>query len=214
MRAFLAALVVCLFASLQASPASATHVQKLQADSYSAFYAGPGAMPVYRYEAKAEKIRGHATTGRRMDRMPVTRRQVAHVEAPRAARGGIVTVETVANIPITVATSVASKFQDLIADLVEHGYMPKEIGCFARGGHIKRSFHYRGLACDIDQDAKNVTSHFMYSKEAHALIREHGLDDGCDFGDCGHVSYGEIVGGSHSMHRYVGRHHRHHYAGA
>ena len=138
------------------------------------------------------------------------------VSAP-IGKSGLVTIETVAKIPITVAASVASKFADLIADLAEHGYMPKEIGCFARGGHIRASFHYRGLACDIDQAARNRTAKFLYTKEAHAIIKEHGLDDGCDFGDCGHISFGEIghSGGYHHYRHYAYHHHyRRHYAGA
>lgn len=136
-------------------------------------------------------------------------RAVAKSE-PRSS-GGIVTIETAAHIEIKVAAIVANKFADLIADLVEHGYMPKEIGCIAHGGHIRHSFHYRGLACDIDQEARNVTTKFMKSKEARELIKEHGLDDGCDFGDCGHVSYGEI--GHSSNHRHYAYFKRHHYAG-
>ena len=216
MRGILAAIFFCLLAVVPAQARQA-HQTSPGADEY---YSGPGAMPVYRYAQQEKKVLRHATNARRMDRMPVTRHQVAHEEvnskqaSPIEHVGhGLVTVATAARIPITVAAAVASKFQDLIADLVEHGYMPKDIGCFARGGHIRRSFHYRGLACDIDQDARNVTARFMHSKEAHALIREHGLDDGCDFGDCGHVSYGEIGGGRHYVRRYA-VHHRHHYAGA
>lgn len=145
------------------------------------------------------------------------RQAVAQHREPAVAThssGGLVTIETVAKIPITVAASVANKFADLIADLAEHGYMPKEIGCYARGGHIRASFHYRGLACDIDQLARNRTNKFLYTKEAHAIIKEHGLDDGCDFGDCGHISFGEI-GHSGGYHHYAYHHyHHHHYAGA
>lgn len=112
---------------------------------------------------------------------------------------GLVTVPTVARIPITVAAGIATKFQDLIADFAEHGYMPKEIGCYAGYGHIPGSRHYKGAACDIDQDARNVTSRFMHSKIAHALIVEHGLRDGCDFGDCGHVDDGRIAGPVNSL---------------
>ncbi len=136
-------------------------------------------------------------------------------------KSGLVTIETVAKIPITVAAAVASKFSDLIADLAEHGYVPKDIGCFARSGHIRHSYHYRGLACDIDQVKRNVTAKFLYTKEAHAIIKEHGLDDGCDFGDCGHISFGEIGHSGDYHHHYARRvryahhyYHHHHYAGA
>ena len=201
MRALLAALIVCLVGF-------ASQAQSREIGGPYDMYAADAPAHVAKH-----KEHGHATTARRIDRMPVTHHQVAHVEPSEAHGSGVVTVETAARIPITVAAAVASKFQDLIADLVEHGYMPKDIGCFARGGHIRHSFHYRGLACDIDQDARNVTARFMHSKEAHALIREHGLDDGCDFGDCGHVSYGEIGGGRHYARHYAS-HRRRHYAGA
>ena len=79
-------------------------------------------------------------------------------------------------------------------------------------------FHYRGLACDIDQSKRNVTAKFLYTKEAHAIIKEHGLDDGCDFGDCGLLLvFGEIghSGGGHYARRYAYHHfHQCHYAGA
>jgi hypothetical protein len=67
------------------------------------------------------------------------------------AKPWLVTVQTAANIPITVAANLASQFKALIADFVAHGYRPHHIGCYARGGHIKNSRHYAGAACDFDQ---------------------------------------------------------------
>jgi len=120
-------------------------------------------------------------------------------------RGDLVTVQTAAGIPITVAASAADKFKGFIGDLVAEGHKPHDIGCYAHGGHIAHSFHYRGLACDIDQDEKNVTASYMY--HVSALASKWGLDDGCEFHDCGHISLGEI-GHSH----YASRERHRHYA--
>lgn len=197
MLRLIAALAV-LFACI--TSASAREIGD-QYDSLGVSMSGPHYQAVRHHAAKVAK---HYY--KHIDKTPL----VASV-----AKSGIVTVQTVAKIPITVAAVVATKFADLIADLVEHGYMPKDIGCYARGGHIPGSFHYRGLACDIDQDARNVTAKFLYTKEAHSIIKEHGLDDGCDFGDCGHISFGEI-GHSGGYHRHYAYHHHYHrhYAGA
>lgn len=194
----IAAALAVLFACL--SSASAREIGD-QYDNLGVSMSGPHYQAARHHAAKVTKHYKHIDKT-----LPVA----------SVAKSSIVTIETVAKIPITVAASVANKFADLIADLAEHGYVPKEIGCFARGGHIRASFHYRGLACDIDQQARNRTAKFLYTKEAHAIIKEHGLDDGCDFGDCGHISFGEIghSGGYHHRHYAYHHHYRRHYAGA
>jgi hypothetical protein len=106
--------------------------------------------------------------------------------------GSIERVPTAAG-PITVASGLADRFQGLIADFVAHGYTPHEIGCFARGGHVRGSRHYAGAACDFDQTGWGRTAHFMYTSEAAAIIRAHGLRNGCEFRDCGHVDDGESL---------------------
>lgn len=103
--------------------------------------------------------------------------------------GSIERVPTAAG-PITVASGLAGRFQALVADFVAHGYTPREIGCFARGGHVRGSRHYAGAACDFDQTGWGRTARFMYTQEAAALIREHGFRNGCEFRDCGHVDDG------------------------
>jgi hypothetical protein len=92
--------------------------------------------------------------------------------------------------PITVASSLAGRFQALISDFVAHGYKPREIGCFATGGHVSHSRHYVGAACDFDQTGWGKTAHFMYTREAALLIEQHGFRNGCSFRDCGHVDDG------------------------
>ena len=119
----------------------------------------------------------------------VYRRHVTHYAV---IRGGIITVSTAAGIPITVAASLAGRFQSLIADFVTHGYHPRHIGCFARGGHVRNSRHYAGAACDFDQRGWGKTVPFMYTAEAHQIIAAHGFRDGRAFHDQGHVDDGGI----------------------
>jgi hypothetical protein len=95
------------------------------------------------------------------------------------------TVNTAAGIPITVASSAASKFEGFISDLVASGYKPRQIHCLAHGGHVRDSNHYWGGACDIDQSARGRTAGRMY--HVAELANKWGLRDGCSFGDCGHV---------------------------
>ena len=120
---------------------------------------------------------------------------LAHGEAPiptRSAPAGIVTVQTAAGIPITVASNLAQKFEGLISDMVAEGYRPRSIGCFARGGHVSNSNHYHGGACDFDQRARNRAPSFMY--HIASLAAKWGLRDGCTFHDCGHIDDGLNVG--------------------
>jgi hypothetical protein len=100
-------------------------------------------------------------------------------------RGGVMTVDTAAGIPITVASSAASQFEGFISDLVASGYKPRQIHCLAHGGHVRNSNHYWGGACDIDQGARGRTAGRMY--HVAELANKWGLRDGCSFGDCGHV---------------------------
>ena len=93
---------------------------------------------------------------------------------------------------IVVAYSLCDKFQSLIAAFEAAGYHPSHVGCFARGGHVRNSRHYAGAACDFDQSGWGRTARFMY--HAHEIIVAHGLRDGCEFRDCGHVDDGVSIG--------------------
>jgi len=126
-----------------------------------------------------------------------------HYASHGQSSGGVRTVSTAAG-PITVASSLAGRFQALIADFAAHGYKPRHIGCFAHGGHVPNSRHYAGAACDFDQHGWGKTVSFMY--HAHAIIARHGLNDGCSFNDCGHVDDGHRV-------RYAQRWHGSRYGG-
>jgi len=118
------------------------------------------------------------------------RNNVAH--DANGNRAGLVTVNTAADLKITVHPAFAAKFQAFISELVAQGHKPRFITCYARG-HKPGSNHAWGGACDVDQTSWGRTSGFMY--HAHATIRSAGLFDGCDFGDCGHV---EVMKGLHN----------------
>jgi hypothetical protein len=119
---------------------------------------------------------------------------VASGVAYTGSGSGIVTVSTAAG-PITVAADHAGQFEGLINDFVAAGYRPRHIGCFARSHHVRGSLHYRGLACDFDQRGWGRTASFMYTARAHEIIVAHGLRDGREFGDQGHVDAGVSFGG-------------------
>lgn len=124
---------------------------------------------------------------------PVPAHQRASYSIPATViRGGIITVQTAAGIPIKVASSAAGKFQGFIADIVAAGYHPKEIGCYS-WGHMRHSLHHVGLACDFDQTARNRTVAFMY--HVTAIAHRWGLFDGCEWRDrdCGHIQVDEQI---------------------
>jgi hypothetical protein len=121
------------------------------------------------------------------------------------ARRGLVTVHTAVGIPITVASRVAERFQGLIADFEAAGYQPSRIHCFATHGHVRHSLHHIGEACDFNQRGWGKTDRFMHTALADHLIRKHGLRNGCQFRDCGHVDSGAI------RVRFAWRSHKHHH---
>jgi hypothetical protein len=116
--------------------------------------------------------------------------------------GGLVTVATAAGIDITVSGKMAPKMQAFIADLMEIGYKPVQIHCFARRGHVHGSRHYSGNACDFDQRGWGKTAKMMY--HVGVLAKLHGLRDGGSFRDWGHIDDGLPL----SRPRYA-RHNRH-----
>ena len=116
------------------------------------------------------------------------KRHVARHTTTGLPHGSLVTVPTAAGIRITVAASVAPRFQGFISDIVAAGYRPRHIGCYASGGHVPNSRHYAGAACDFDQSGWGRTASFMY--HVRAIASAHGLRDGCSFRDCGHIDDG------------------------
>lgn len=106
----------------------------------------------------------------------------------------MVKVKTVQGLYLTVHPAYAHKFLRLFEILDQNGVnVPKGmVGCYARGHHVSGSNHYIGAACDI-QTGWNRTIPAMY--HAGKWIKQAGLYDGCDFGDCGHV---EAIKGTHN----------------
>ena len=206
-RAILATLIVCLVGF-------ATQAQSREIG---------GPYDMYSVDAPAHVVRhkehGHATNARRIDRMPVTRHQVAHQEVKEPSpiehvSHGLVTVATAAGEAITVSASFAPKILGFISDLVDAGYVPKDIGCYARGGHMRGSRHYSGNACDFDQLARNKTAKAMY--HVGLIAAKWGVRDGCAFRgspDCGHIDDGHDGYGGRVRYAHHWRY-RHHYAGA
>ena len=110
-----------------------------------------------------------------------------------ALPGHVVTVQTAVGIPIRIAASVAPRFQGFISDLAAAGYRPRYINCHASSGHVRRSNHYWGGACDFDQSARGRTASAM--RHVSELARKWGLRDGCTFRDCGHIDADHGQGG-------------------
>ena len=137
-----------------------------------------------------------STTPKAIERRTVQRpHRVARMVLPKARPldangnpGGVVTVPTAAGIDITVSGKTAPKMQAFIAGLMEIGYKPKQIHCFARRGHVHGSRHYSGNACDFDQRGWGKTAKIMY--HVSVLAKLHGLRDGGSFRDWGHIDDG------------------------
>lgn len=103
-----------------------------------------------------------------------------------AEAGNLITIST-AGGSITVSAGHASKFRGFIADVHARGFRGP-IKCYARGGHVRGSLHYRGEACDFAQRGWNKTHRLMY--RVRDLAAKWGLRDGCSFRDCGHIDTG------------------------
>jgi len=129
---------------------------------------------------------------RTVHRHPPVARPVLPKARPVDASGnpghGLVTVATAAGIDITLTEKMAPKMQAFIADLMEIGYKPKQIHCFARRGHVRGSRHYTGNACDFDQRGWGKTANMMY--HVSVLAKVHDLRDGGSFRDWGHIDDG------------------------
>ncbi len=120
------------------------------------------------------------------------RHHVTHWHS-RSVPVDLVTVQTAANKQIVVARSLATRFQKLIADLVDAGYHPRSIHCYSLTGHVRHSLHHIGAACDFDGSLSR--SAFMRSPMANRIIVRNRFRNGCTFyssgvRDCGHVDAG------------------------
>jgi len=155
------------------------------------------------------------TASRRLTRTHEARyhKHRRHHRAAVDANGNLAPVVTANGLVSKVAKPFQEKFQQFIKlveadtvyperpDLNERGNRIHDIGCYARGGHMPRSKHYRGLACDIDQTKRNVTSSFMY--HITPLAKLVGLTDGATWPrkvgerytgpDAGHIEVGNTL---------------------
>lgn len=121
---------------------------------------------------------------------------------------GCVVRHTAAGV-VAVSERSADRLVGAINALVEAGFRG-DINCAAPyGTHVARSLHHTGDACDMAQTGWGRSSaRIMY--HASDILARFGVNDGCSFGDCGHISVGsrEAFGGR----RYASRRHRIHYA--
>jgi hypothetical protein len=134
-----------------------------------------------------------------------------HQEAPApvavAVGRGVVKASTGA--VAYVAGHASTAFQCVIDKLEAQGYPVKEMGGYARGGHIRGSLHYSGTALDINQLARNVTSPRMPANEIQ-IANDCGLISGAQWrhADSGHFQ----LGGYDGKTQVASRSHRRHYA--
>ena len=118
-----------------------------------------------------------------------------------------------------VAAHATEAFQCVVTELEAAGYRITEMGGFARGGHIRGSLHYRGLALDVNQQERNVTVPPMPKNEIQ-IANGCGLISGAQWAgdpDSGHFQLGGWAGlkgntklASLQMRHRI--HHRRHYA--
>lgn len=123
--------------------------------------ASPG-VAVVGFAAKGHRVRAHSLGG----------------------TGALVTVKAATGEMITVAASIEAQMTGFITDVVARGFRGR-IRCYATGGHVRRSNHYWGGACDFAQRGWGKTAPVMY--RVADLAAKWGLRDGCTFRDCGHI---------------------------
>lgn len=111
---------------------------------------------------------------------------VSRREASAASSRGYCHRETAAG-SIVIACGLADKMSGFISDVVARGFKGR-VHCFALGGHVRNSLHYRAEACDFAQRGWGKTVRPMY--HVRDLAAKWGLRDGCSFGDCGHIDSG------------------------
>lgn len=120
---------------------------------------------------------------------------------------GCVVRETMAGA-VAVSEENASRLAGAINALYDAGFRGP-VNCAAPyGTHVAHSLHHTGNACDMAQTGWGKSSaQIMY--HASAILARFGVNDGCSFGDCGHISVGaqEAFRGGHR--HYAWRHYRH-----
>jgi len=115
---------------------------------------------------------------------------------------------------VSVSVANADRLVAVINELYQVGYRgPVDCASNARS-HVRHSKHFTGDACDFDQCGWGCAPSIMHTALARRIIEAHGLTDGCDFGDCGHVGTdGQGThhhGGRYAYHHHGGSTHGHH----
>src|ERR1044072_2154741 len=155
----------------------------------------PGHQRVTRHKYLPKQVR--SKKAKRMSALAKAKRErarLARLDANgnrikgKTPRWNTVQVRTVQGLLLTVHPAYAYKFLRLFEIFAENGVkIPKDmVGCFSTRGHVPGSNHYLGIACDI-QTGWNRTIPALANHGASKWIRQAGLYDGCDFGDCGHI---------------------------
>ena len=186
-RYLMAALAVAMLAVALANPAEATECS-FDNNGRSVCLSAPA------HKAK--------TAQRHTKRAAHSRHTVTDANGNR----GIVTVDTAAGIKIRVAADFAAPIQGVISDLVARGIKPKQIHCYASGGHVHGSRHYSGHACDFDFYKGCMGCSAKWTRSIGDIVARHGLRNGCSFGDCGHIDDGRQLAGRRK--HYAARSHR------
>ncbi len=135
-----------------------------------------------------------------------------HVTGPNL--GGFGVVRSASGATARVASSATGAFQCLVSALDAAGYPIRFMGGWRARGSVRGSLHPAGLALDVNQAARNVTTPRMPGNEI-ALANGCGLVSGAQWadGDSGHFQLGGYAGRAR---HYASRHgrHRHRWARA
>lgn len=157
-------------------------------------------------------------SGAREIRVTMHRERHAAITSSRPARHtasysvpGI--VRTVSGATAHVAASATGAFQCIVSALESQGYPVRFIGGWRAHGSVPGSLHPVGLAMDVNQISRNVTTPRMPSNEI-ALANGCGLISGAQWrnGDSGHFQLGGWAG--NGRRHYASRHRHNRYASA
>jgi hypothetical protein len=119
---------------------------------------------------------------------------------------GCVVRETAAGI-VAVSADNANRLVGAIDALVEAGFRGPVHCAAPYGTHVRNSLHHTGDACDMAQTGWGRSSaHIMY--HASMILARFGVNDGCSFGDCGHISVGSREAHVGRYRHYASRRHR------
>lgn len=195
-RIILAALAVATIAFTAPAEAKGPRATRAEIGSLLSTKVDVAAIPAYPIEDRVKTARtprhanGQRVGGFRAGNRPRQANKAS--PGPRQARirpiGPFGTVPTAAGIDISCAPGFCAPAQDVIADLVATGFVPTDLGSYARGGHVHGSYHYRSRAIDVAQCGWGCTP--APKQILRMIVASHGLRDGCEFRDSGHFDDG------------------------